>query len=270
MLNSKEIIDYFKLEQSHAKKELGQNFLLDESIRNIIVDSLNITDNEKVLEIGGGLGSLTEYIIQFTDNLTIVEYDAKFVKYLTLAYGEKVKIIKENILKFKDFSFKKIIGNLPYYLTTEIIEYIVKNFNEINKAVFMIQKECYKRITSLNGKDYSPLNILLNYLFDLKVITNVSKNAFFPMPNVDSLVFEMNRNKNNQNKGLLLYKLAKIVFINRRKTIFNNLNSFVKDKGKTGKIILEANLKENNRAEELTIEQYLNLLNVIQKNGFLV
>ncbi len=266
MLDSKEIIDFFKLENSHAKKELGQNFLINKKVCENIVSLLPIDNNDKVLEIGPGLGALSDILISKTKDLTLVEYDAKFVNFLTLSYENKanVKIIKNNILKVNDEGFNKVIGNLPYYMTTEILQYITFKFEKFEYGVFMVQKECIKRILSLSGKDYSAFNIFLNYGFDVKCVFDVGKNNFFPVPGVDSTVFTLKKKENiDINFAKKIYKVASSLFINRRKTILNNLNAFIKNKEVSLDILNIASLKENYRAEQLTVEDYIKLTNIL-------
>ena len=168
MLTKNEIIDYFKLVNSHAKKELGQNFLISEEVGRNIVNCLDIQENDAVLEIGPGLGALTGFILEKDyKSYKVVEYDAKFVEFLSKSFDNKnIEIIKNNILKEKELNFNKVCGNLPYYITSEIILKIALEDKTIEKGVFMVQKECYKRIVAKEGKDYNALNVLLDYLFD--------------------------------------------------------------------------------------------------------
>lgn len=267
MLSKTEIVDYFKLVNSHAKKELGQNFLINKNIANEIVDKLEISSNDEVLEIGPGLGALTSAIL--TKNYKrykVVEYDQKFVEFLTKSYGDKnIEITKNNILKEKDYSFNKIIGNLPYYITSDIILKIALDYVNIEKGVFMVQKECLKRIVAKNGKDYNSLNLLLDYLFEIKTEIQVGRNNFFPAPNVDSVVFSLiKKQEKSVSFAGFLYKIAKICFQNRRKTIFNNLSSTYKDKEKLLKILKKINLNEKTRAEELSVDDYVTLANQLK------
>ena len=272
MLDTKEIIDFFTLEQSHAKKELGQNFLINKKVCEDIVNLLSPLNNEKVLEIGPGLGALTDILIKKNYDLTCVEYDAKFVNYLNLAYGKcpNIKIIKNNIIKEKEVGFDRVIGNLPYYMTTEIISFITTKDTILKECVFMVQKECYLRLTSLEGKDFNGINVYLKYMFNINACFDVKKNNFFPVPSVDSIVFKMVRKEDSSLQfGLKLYKVANCLFINRRKTILNNLNMIVKNKENTAKIISECNLKENCRAEQLTINDFINLTNILIQDGYI-
>ncbi len=265
MLSVNEIKDFFKLENSHAKKELGQNFLINEEVIINIVNALEIKDNDNVLEIGPGLGSLTDELVKRTHNLTLVEYDQKFYNFLNKCHEDKnINIIKSNILHFKDYSMNKVIGNLPYYITSDILEFIAKNYRNLEKGVFMIQLEALKRITSLKGKDYNALNIFLEYRYDIKELFKVKKNNFFPEPNVDSVVFSITpKNNSDFNLGNSIYKVSKILFTNRRKTIQNNLKIIIKDKELMDEVLKESNLLPSLRAEDLLIEDYVRLTKIL-------
>ena len=268
MLKTNEIIEFFKLEKSHAKKELGQNFLINENVSNKIVEALEIHDKDKVLEIGPGLGALSYTIVDIAKNYTLVEYDQKFVNFLSKSFeGKDVTIVKNNILKFKDFSFNKIIGNLPYYITSDIIEYIALNYKDIERGVFMIQKECLKRFTALSGKDFNALNVLVAYLFDVKELFKVTKENFFPMPNVESIVFSIDKKEDaDHDFAKKLYKVSKICFSNRRKTVLNNISSIILDKEVVKTIFSELNFKESIRAEELSVNDFVDFTkSIIEK-----
>ena len=272
MLNIDQIKDFFILENSHAKKELGQNFLIDLQTINNIVDSLEIKKGEKVLEIGPGLGALTCELVKKDINLTCVEYDQKFVNFLNKNFESKnnITIIKNNILHFKDFSFEKIIGNLPYYITTDILEYIFKNFRYLNEAVFMVQNEALNRILALTGKDYNAINVLIGYRYDIKKIFNVSKNNFFPVPNVDSVVFKINIKENTDfNFSIALLKVTKILFKFRRKTIYNNLKVIVSNIEQLTLLLERCGLSSNLRPEQLKIDDFIKITNELIENKFI-
>lgn len=272
MLNIDQIKDFFILENSHAKKELGQNFLIDLQTINNIVDSLEIKKGEKVLEIGPGLGALTCELVKKDINLTCVEYDQKFVNFLNKNFESKnnITIIKNSILHFKDFSFEKIIGNLPYYITTDILEYIFKNFRYLNEAVFMVQNEALNRILALTGKDYNAINVLIGYRYDIKKIFNVSKNNFFPVPNVDSVVFKINIKENTDfNFSIALLKVTKILFKFRRKTIYNNLKVIVSNIEQLTLLLERCGLSSNLRPEQLKIDDFIKITNELIENKFI-
>ena len=261
MLNVEEIKEYFKLEDSHAKKELGQNFLVEKETITTICYALNINENDKILEIGGGLGQLSEELVGKTEDYTIVELDQKFAKFLTDSFkNSNVKIVRSDILKFKDCYQNKVVGNLPYYITTDIIEYIIKRFDNLEYAVLMIQDEAYRRITKKEGKDYGPVNIALDYLFEIKIIKKVNKNCFFPVPSVDSIVFSLTKKQEkNIDFARNLLKICKILFLNRRKTIFNNLQNYLKDKDLTTSILNELKIPLTKRPEEISTDLFCKL-----------
>ena len=271
MLSVSEIKDFFLLESSHAKKELGQNFLINEEVISNICNALEIKDSDTVLEIGPGLGSLTDELVKKTHNLTLVEYDAKFYNFLCKCHEDKgITIVKSNILHFKDYSMNKVIGNLPYYITSDILEFIAKNYRNLEKGVFMIQLEALKRICAKNGKDYNALNLLLMYKYDIKELFRVKKNNFFPEPNVDSVVFSITPKANMDfGFGNTLYKVSKILFTNRRKTIQNNLKTVIKDKETMDKVLSEASLEATLRAEDLSLENYIKLTEVLINNSLI-
>lgn len=266
MLNKDEIIDYFKLENSHAKKELGQNFLVNQNIINEIVECLGIEDKDSILEIGPGLGALTNEIIKTAKKYTVCEYDAKFCDFLSRAYPS-LDIRKQNILHFKNDEYNKIIGNLPYYITSDIFMHLALNFKNMEKGVFMIQKEAFKRITSKRGtKEYNVLNIVLDYVYKIDQKFVVNKTNFFPIPNVESVVLTFTRKKDiDENLVSPLLKTTRALFLNRRKTIYNNLNALTKNKDLTSKILKELKIEETIRAETLSLEDFLKITNLLLK-----
>lgn len=272
MLNRDQIKDFFALENSHAKKELGQNFLIDLETIDNIVNSLNVIKGERVLEIGPGLGALTNELIKKDINLTCVEYDQKFVNFLNKSYEncKNLTIIKNNILHFKDFSFKKVIGNLPYYITTDILEYIFKNFENLEEAVFMVQNEALNRILALSGKDFNAINVLIAYRYEIEKLFIVSKNNFFPIPNVDSIVFRIKIKENSDfNFSLALLKVSKILFKFRRKTIYNNLKVIVNNSNELTLLLEKCGLSPNSRPEQLKIDDFIKITNELVENKFI-
>ena len=272
MLTRDEIKDYFKLESSHAKKELGQNFLCNQKVIDGIVELINPQKEDVLLEIGPGLGALTNDLIGKCDNFTVVEYDAKFVDYLSRAYeGQNIKIVKNNILKYKDFNANKVTGNLPYYITSDILLFVAINFKKLDRAVFMMQREAFKRITAKHGtKDYNVLNIVLDYTFKFKQNMIVPSTSFFPKPNVDSVVIAFNRRKDIDESLIRpLLVCTRAMFLNRRKTLFNNLNSLVRNKERSLEIIAQLGYDVNCRAEELKLEDFVNLTKVLIEEKFI-
>lgn len=267
MLTQKEIIDFYKLENSHAKKELGQNFLLSEEIANQIADSLDLQKEDKLLEIGPGLGAITEKLINKTEKYIAVDVDKKLINFLQNAYKDtNLNVVKENILKFKDYDFNKVVGNLPYYITTDIIEYIALNFKNLEAATFMVQSEFYERITTKDKRIKRPLNYLLEYLFDIKLVTKVKNNQFFPVPTVDSVVFKITKNREKKlSSAGFLYKIIRILFTNRRKNVNNNIGSLLKSEEEKAQLWKEANIAPTTRAEDLTLDDFIRISEIILK-----
>lgn len=251
-----------------TKKEIGQNFLIDASICKRIVDALDIQDGEHILEIGCGAGSLTYFLGQYPNEVTSIDIDEamlakvqndfKDVSSLHIEYG--------NAAKYDYAPFDKIIGNLPYYITSLIVERVLLNGVKAKKIIFMVQKEAAERLLAKpRSKDYGPLAILLFLSFYAKRCFNVGRNSFVPPPHVESTVIEITRNEAiDIIEASKAYKLANALFLYRRKTIYNNLKNMLKDGEKASTILAENNIPSNARPEELTPMQYLMLSRTIE------
>ena len=172
-----------------------------------------------------------------------------------------IKVKRQNILKYSLVGFNKIIGNLPYYITTSILEKLLIDAKNAEKIVLMTQKEVYPKLLKSN---HSPLSLFLNYVADISSPMDVGKNNFAPIPHVDSVVFVLTPNKNMTNEGNeRLYKVMKQLFLLRRKNILNNLTNLVKNKEKAREILDKMQIDTNKRPEELPIEFYINLLKML-------
>lgn len=251
-----------------TKTEVGQNFLIDSTACKRIVDALDIQEGEKVLEIGCGAGSLTYFLKDVAGDADIIDIDeamlakvqGDFKNYpnLHIQYG--------NAAKYDYSSYEKIIGNLPYYITSLIIERALLNGKKAKKMVFMIQKEAADRILAKpKTKDYSPLSIVLSLCYNAKKLFNVGRNSFVPAPHVDSTVIEIIKNEQvSLEEGAKVFRVCNALFAMRRKTIYNNLKNLVHDADKASKILAMQGIRENARPEELTPTQYLNLTKAIE------
>ena len=212
-----------------AKKKLGQNFLVDQKVIKAIVDAVVSSNELSYFEIGPGTGALTVPVSKLVKKLTVIEIDTELVARLTPWLSPDVNIINQDFLKFdltKNVNSNSVMfGNLPYYITTEIIEKIFTYSNRINYAVVMIQKDVADKIISnKKGKDMSYLVLLVNYVFNPKVIIEVSKNSFIPKPNVDSSVLKLETKNNLSTKNFEKFKTTLIGLLKqRRKTLNNNL-----------------------------------------------
>ena len=259
-----------------ANKRFGQNFLIDDNILENIVKSAEITNNDLVIEIGPGLGNLTEYLLEKAAYVILVEIDNNMINILNdrfknnnnnyiLLNNDILKVnvdeIIENIENKLNRKFEKIkvVANLPYYITTPIIFKLLQNENRINEITVMVQKEVAERIVAKNKtKDYGILTLMVNYLgtSDIKLI--VPNNSFIPAPNVTSAVIKITKNKRFTVKDEeLLFKLIHSSFAQRRKKIINSLEStkFLNmSKPELEKLFNECNISLNARAEELELQ----------------
>lgn len=267
-----------------ANKRFGQNFLIDDNILENIVKSAEITNNDLVIEIGPGLGNLTEYLLEKAAYVILVEIDNNMINILNdrfknnnnyiLLNNDILKVnvdeIIENIENKLNRKFEKIkvVANLPYYITTPIIFKLLQNENRINEITVMVQKEVAERIVAKNKtKDYGILTLMVNYLgtSDIKLI--VPNNSFIPAPNVTSAVIKITKNKRFTVKDEeLLFKLIHSSFAQRRKKIINSLEStkFLNmSKPELEKIFNECNISLNARAEELELQDYIKIVDII-------
>lgn len=266
--------EYFELVKSYkfqANKSLGQNFLINPEIANKIVNSLNIQKDDKILEIGAGLGSISYFLAKSEGESTLIDVDDRMIYFLKEHYEENknIVVLRDNVLKHDLSKYTKIIGNLPYYITTGILETILLNGTNATSIVLMCQKEVYAKLLK-NTKDISPLSLLLNYVSNIELVTNVSRNNFTPIPHVDSLVFKLTPNENIKNKdNKALYKLMCNLFLHRRKTIYNCLRFIVKDNEVTIEILNKLNISQNLRPEQIEIEKYIELLQELKKRAII-
>lgn len=255
------------------KKKFGQNFLKDNNILEKIVNSVNITNDDLVIEIGPGSGALTKYILGKTKKVICFEIDKDLHIYLDKYQDEGAIIIYEDFLKInlnnyiKNITYNNlyIISNLPYYITTPIITKIIYDNIDITSCVFMMQKEVGDRFNAKVGtKSYNSLSIFIDYYFTISKVCDVSRNSFYPVPNVDSTVLLFNKRKNKKvyaTNEALFFKLIKDAFTYKRKTIKNNLKNY--DLTKIEQTLNKYNLDLNVRAENLSIEIFADISNNI-------
>lgn len=243
-----------------TNKSLGQNFLINSEIAEIISKKLDLENGDNVLEIGAGLGSLSIFLADSKSRVDLIDIDERMLAHLNEAFKDydNVVVRRQNILKQDLKGYTKIIGNLPYYITSSIIEHILVNAIDAKKIVLMTQKEVYPKLLNTF---VSPLSLLLNYVCEISQPMSVGRNNFSPVPHVDSVVFELipNKNiKNEENKELL--KLMQQLFLHRRKTILNCLQNITKDKDLASKILDDLGVNKMLRPEQLNINFYKSLL----------
>ena len=254
------------------KKKFSQNFLTDYETVVESVNALNLTDDDTVIEVGPGLGALSQELLERKANLYAYEIDPNMYNHLKDVFKWSNTFHLENIdfmkVDLKPFEGKpiKFISNVPYNITTPLIEKVVTSSLDVKCFEFMVQKEVYDRIKAKVGsKDYAPLNIFIEYVGKLAVVKKVNKMHYIPAPNVDSIVLKIefiNKDRLDKEVEKEFVKLTKACFLMRRKTILNNLNAYFNSKEKAQKVLLEAGIKENERAEDICLDDYLKLAKI--------
>ena len=252
-----------------AKKSLGQNFLIDNNIIDKIIESIPATKEDLIIEIGPGMGALTKKLKTKNANIICYELDTDLKPYLNKLEDDKTKVIYQDILNsnirydIKDISYNNlyIVGNLPYYITTPIIKYLINLKLPIKEMYFMVQEEVADRFTSLpNNKNYGSITLYLNYYYNVSKLFKVSKKCFNPIPKVESAIIKFSERLNKPNINEEKYfKLINDSFKMKRKTLKNNLNNYNYDKVR--EILNKYNLPESVRAEELSEEIFIDILN---------
>lgn len=243
-----------------AKKEVGQNFLVDKEKASSIVSALEAVSSDFILEIGCGAGSLSFFLSNGPAKSTLIDIDEAMVTKLKNDFNDNefLKIQMGNAMKFDYLSYTKIVGNLPYYITSALIEKTLLEAKNATRLVFMIQKEAADRIMAkTNTKEYAPLNILLALRGKTKKLFNVNKNCFSPRPHVDSTVIQIDLDTNFDENVIKAFKLSQSLFLKRRKTIYNNLKDLLHDETKTRELLEECDIPLVYRPEQISPEQYL-------------
>ena len=264
MLDKTKYFEEVKSYKFIANKSLGQNFLVDSGVAEKIVQKLELKDSDKTLEIGAGLGSLTYFLALEKGEKFAIDIDEKMLQFLSEKYKNvpDLHIKRQNILKAELGEFSKIIGNLPYYITSGIIEHILLNAVNAEKIVLMCQKEVYPKLTKSN---VSPLSLLLNYVSEISTPMNVSRNCFAPVPHVDSVVFELKTNANIKNPtNKEVYKLMCTLFLHRRKNILNCLSNVCETREDAKSVLEKCGLNENLRPEQLKISDFQKIYEVLK------
>ncbi|MEZ7648061.1 16S rRNA (adenine(1518)-N(6)/adenine(1519)-N(6))-dimethyltransferase RsmA [Streptococcus constellatus] len=270
------------------KKSFGQNFLTDTNILQKIVDTAEIDKHVNVIEIGPGIGALTEFLAENAAEVMAFEIDERLMPILadTLQEFENVKIINEDILKsdlqarIKEFSNPelpiKVVANLPYYITTPILMHLIESRIPFSEFVVMMQREVADRISAQpNSKSYGSLSIAVQYYMTAKVAFIVPRTVFVPAPNVDSAILKMTRRDKpavEVKDEPFFFKVSKASFTHRRKTLWNNLTSCF---GKSDEIktrleiaLNNADLSPNVRGEALDLQEFARLSDSLYDEGF--
>jgi 16S rRNA (adenine1518-N6/adenine1519-N6)-dimethyltransferase len=264
MLSNKSKYDKYK-----PKKRFGQNFLVDDNIARKIVRSLDIVDSDTVIEIGPGQGALTKHLKILSENFIAVEIDRGVTETLI---ESGFKVVNKNFLNFdfgndipKEFSSGKIkvIGNIPYNITSDILFKLLDSEIKIDSCVLMIQKEVAERlVANISTKQYGILAVQFQALSEVKLLFNVPPTAFFPKPDVNSsVIFIKFGNRNYDVKNINVFKeFVRSAFSKRRKTLKNSLKDYF---DKYSLDIKDFDLDFVRRAETLSIGEFVDLSNII-------
>ena len=269
------------------KKSFGQNFLTDTNILQKIVDTAEIDDQVNVIEIGPGIGALTEFLAERAAQVMAFEVDHRLVPILadTLRDFDNVTVVNEDILKvdlaqhiqnFKNPDLPiKVVANLPYYITTPILMHLIESGIPFSEFVVMMQKEVADRISAKpNTKAYGSLSIAVQYYMTAKVAFIVPRTVFVPAPNVDSAILKMVRRPEPAvavEDEKFFFKVSKASFIHRRKTLWNNLTGYFgktdEIKDKLTKALDQAGLSPSVRGEALGLEEFASLADALKGQG---
>ena len=265
------------------QKKFGQNFLIDPRVLDKIIDAAEITEDDMVLEIGPGIGTMTQYLAEHAREVVSVEIDKNLIPILedTLSAYENVTVINEEILKVDIRKLAdernhgnpiKVVANLPYYITTPIIMGLFESHVPIDSITIMVQKEVADRMQVGPGtKDYGALSLAVQYYAKPKIVVNVPPSCFMPQPKVGSAVIRLTRHEKppvDVENEKLMFQIIRASFNQRRKTLANGLNNFPAihlSKEQIQSCIEELGVPVTVRGEALTLEQFAQLSNIINK-----
>ena len=269
------------------KKSFGQNFLTDTNILQKIVDTAEIDKKVNVIEIGPGIGALTEFLAESAAEVMAFEIDDRLVPILadTLRDFDNVTVVNQDILKvdlaqyiaeFKNPDLPvKVVANLPYYITTPILMHLIESGILFSEFVVMMQKEVADRISAQpNTKSYGSLSIAVQYYMTAKVAFIVPRTVFVPAPNVDSAILKMVRRDQpavEVQDEKFFFKVSKASFVHRRKTLWNNLTSYFgkseETKGKLTAALERAEISPSVRGEALSLKEFARLADALKSEG---
>ncbi len=274
------ILEKYKIK---ANKDLGQNFLINDDVIEKIIEKSQIEKNDLIIEIGPGLGVLTNLLLEKSDNVVAIELDKRMVEIISKRFILKnnLQIINEDVLKVDlnklinerkkqtNINKVKIVANLPYYISTPIIMKLLEEKLEIDEIIVMVQKEVAQRLVAKTGtKDVGAITYAVEYFSEAEKVIDVPKESFIPSPKVESAVIKLKIRKEayvQVKDEKMLFNIIQKSFSQRRKTLVNALvnGKIVESKEKAEKIIKELNINENIRGEKLTLEDFARICNTI-------
>ena len=277
---TKEVLSKYNMS---AKKKFGQNFLIDGGVLDGIVEASGVTKEDCVLEIGPGIGSLTQYLAEAAKRVVSVEIDKTLIPVLddTLSEYDNVTIINEDILKvdiesivkeYNEGRAIKVVANLPYYITTPIIMKLFESGAPIDSITVMVQKEVADRMVMGPGnKDYGSLSLAVGYYAKATAVMNVPPGSFIPQPNVGSAVVHLKRYEKpavEVGDAKYMFEIIRTAFNQRRKTLSNSLSnnpSLKVTRQQVQDALTEINIDEKARGEVLSLTQFARLSDILQR-----
>lgn len=279
--NPQNTIEVLQKYRFNFQKKFGQNFLIDTHVLDKIIDASGVTEDDFVLEIGPGIGTMTQYLCERAREVVAVEIDKNLIPILsdTLKNYSNVTVINEDILKIDICKLAeeknqgkpiKVVANLPYYITTPIIMGLFESHVPIDSITIMVQKEVAERMQEKPGnKEYGALSLAVQYYAKPEIVANVPPNCFMPRPNVGSAVIRLTRHEKppvEVEDEKLMFRIIRASFNQRRKTLANGLNNSPEihlPKEVIQESIVSLGVPENIRGEALSLEQFAELSNEI-------
>ena len=281
MISSKKYVDEtLKANNLVANKSLGQNFLVESDIAEYIVNSANITSNTCVIEIGPGLGALTEFALKQAGLLMAFEIDSNMVKILSKTFENQTNFELNNIdflkvkleeviedIHNKGYQDIVILSNLPYYITSKLLNKMMLNNYPIRCMVAMMQKEVGQKILRPDKKDYNLLSIIIDYQYNASIVKHVGKNSYLPRPEIDSIVLKFEKvDPRFDIKHQTLVEVSEKLLAARRKTVANNLKKLFDSAEKLNDCLNKCNILTSTHVEQLSINDIVNICKYVEEN----
>lgn len=278
MSTDNQLLALLKNDKFKFNKGLGQNFIFDKNLLKAIVHDASITSDDTVVEIGTGAGTLTLELAAVAKKVYTFEVDKNLSSILEKVFKpyDNIDLHFKDILRMKQQDFKgivnvpfKVVANLPYYITTPLIMYFIESDLPVESLTVMMQKEVADRLVAESGTaDYSAITLAIQIEGSAKIVRKIHKEMFIPIPQVDSALVKIDIDRNKIDKDIKsdLKKLVRSSFMMRRKTILNNLAGVYKiNKEELSRIFKESGIRPNQRGEELTLDQYKEILKNLNK-----
>ena len=275
---TKEVVNKHNFKYS---KSLGQNFLIDDNVIDRILEGARLSETDRIIEVGPGIGTLTREMGKVAENVVAIEIDKTLIPILkeTLADLDNVEVVNEDILKVDVQGLineklnggpVKLVANLPYYITTPIVMKFLEEDIPVTDIVVMVQKEVADRMNAKpSTKDYGALSVAVQYYCDTEIVAKAPRHMFVPQPNVDSIVIGLHvrdEKKYVVDNEDIFFKTVKASFGQRRKTLLNSLGGLgFLSKDQIREALQAANIDEKRRGETLSIDEFANLSNEINK-----